>query len=206
MTPSKDHWQHVYTTKPADTVSWFQPRAETSQRLIAATGVARSAPLIDVGGGASTLADGLLADGYTQLCVLDISAAALAVARARLGARGSCVQWIEADITAASLPASGYALWHDRAAFHFLTTDESIDAYRQQLLRALQPGAHLIIATFAEDGPQQCSGLPIRRYGQAELEAVFAPEFRLRRYEKELHRTPWGSLQSFGYGCFGRVV
>lgn len=202
----KDHWQHVYTTKSADTVSWFQPRAEISLRLIAATGVARSAPLIDVGGGASTLVDGLLADGYTQLCVLDISAAALAVARERLGQGGSCVQWIEADITQAALPASGYALWHDRAAFHFLTTDESVDAYRQQLLHVLQPGGHLIIATFAEDGPLQCSGLPIRRYSQAELQAVFAHDFALRHCEKELHRTPWGSPQPFGYCCFERVV
>ena len=200
----KDHWQHVYTTKPADGVSWFQPRAETSLRLIGASGVAKSAPLIDIGGGASTLVDGLLADGYTHLCVLDISAAALAVARERLGQGGSSVQWIEADITQAALPAAGYALWHDRAAFHFLTTDEAVDAYRRQLRHALQPGGHLIIATFAEDGPVQCSGLPIRRYGQTELEAAFAPEFRLRGYEKEWHRTPWGALQSFGYGCFER--
>lgn len=201
----KDHWQHVYTTKAADGVSWFQPSADTSMRLIAATGVAHSAPLIDIGGGASTLVDGLLASGHTQVSVLDISAAALALARERLGQGGSSVQWIEADVAKAVLPAAGYALWHDRAAFHFLTTDESVEAYRQQLLHALQPGGHLIIATFAEDGPLQCSGLPIRRYSQAELQAVFADAFALRHYEKERHRTPWGSLQSFGYCCFGRV-
>jgi ubiquinone/menaquinone biosynthesis C-methylase UbiE len=203
---TKDHWQHVYTSKSADSVSWFQPRAETSLRLIGATGVARSAPLIDVGGGASTLVEGLLADGYSQLSVLDISAAALAVARERLGQGGSSVQWIEADVTEATLPAAGYALWHDRAAFHFLTTDEAVDAYRRQVLHAVQPGGHLIIATFAEDGPVQCSGLVIRRYSQAELQGVFAGAFQLRHYEKELHRTPWGSVQSFGYCSFERAV
>lgn len=202
---SKDHWQHVYSTKPADSVSWFQLRAETSLRLIGATGVARSAPVIDVGGGASTLVEGLLAHGYSQVCVLDISAAALAVARERLGQGGSSVRWIESDITEATLPASGYAIWHDRAAFHFLTADEAVDAYRRQVLHAVQPGGHLIIATFAEDGPVQCSGLAIRRYSQAELQAVFADAFRLCHYEKELHRTPWGSLQPFGYCSFERV-
>lgn len=202
---TKDHWQHVYTTKPADSVSWFQPRAEISLRLIGATGVTRSAPVIDVGGGASTLVDGLLADGYSQLSVLDISAAALAVARERLGQGGSSVQWIEADITEAALPAAGYALWHDRAAFHFLTADEAVDAYWRQVLHAVRPGGHLIIATFAEDGPVQCSGLAIRRYSQAEPQAVFAGAFQLRHYEKELHRTPWESVQSFGYCSFERV-
>lgn len=206
MTDSRDHWQHVYTSKPADSVSWFQSRAETSLRLVAATGVARSASLIDIGGGASTLIDGLLARGHSQLSVLDISAAALAAARERLGQDASSVRWIEADITKAVLPAAGYALWHDRAAFHFLTSDAAVDAYRQQLLHAVQPGGHLIIATFAEDGPVQCSGLPIQRYSQAELQAIFAPHFALRHYERELHRTPWDALQAFGYGCFERIA
>lgn len=156
---SRDHWEKVYSTKATDAVSWFQPHADFSVGLIKATGVDRDAAIIDVGGGASTLVDDLLANGYTDLTVLDLSAAALAAARNRLGARASAVRWIEADTTKANLPPNRYDIWHDRAVFHFLTSAEDRAAYVQAVFDSVKPGGHVIVATFAEDGPNQCSGL-----------------------------------------------
>ena len=140
--PSKTHWDQVYSTKSSDAVSWYQPHAERSLRLIRAAGLPSSAPIIDIGGGASTLVDDLLADGYSNLSVLDLSEAALSVARQRLGAAGEAVQWRAADITTVDLPSAAYALWHDRAVFHFLTELEQRQAYRQRLRSALMPGGH----------------------------------------------------------------
>ncbi len=202
---AKQHWQQVYTTKATDGVSWFQPEAATSLRLIRDTGVAPDAAIIDIGGGASTLVDGLLGAGWSNVSVLDLSAAALDAARARLGPAGDAVQWIEADATRAALPAAAYAVWHDRAAFHFLTAAEDRVAYRDNVLRALAPDGHLIVATFAEDGPTQCSGLPVCRYGVDELAAEFGAAFVLQHHEKEAHRTPTGNVQQFVYCRFRRV-
>lgn len=201
--PAKDHWENVYSTKPTDGVGWFQPRAEQSLRLIAETGVALSASIIDVGGGASTLVDDLLQAGYTKLSVLDLSAAALAASRRRLGAPGDAVQWIEADITTAALPPHAYDVWHDRAVFHFLTSPHARQAYVDAVLRAVKPGGHVIVATFAEDGPSECSGLPVVRYSPDGLHAEFGAPFTLLRHEKEAHRTPFGTLQQFVY-CYCR--
>ena len=201
----RQHWQQVYATKAADEVSWFQPQAATSLRLIRATGVSHAAALIDVGGGASTLVDGLLAEGYANLTVLDLSAAALAAARARLGASGESVRWLEADIADADLPENAYEVWHDRAAFHFLTEARDRAAYVRNVLRALKPGGHLIVATFAEDGPTQCSGLPICRYSADALQAEFGDAFALVHQEYEAHVTPMGNVQRFVYCGFRRV-
>jgi len=201
--PAKDHWENVYSTKATDRVSWFQPHAEQSLRLIRDMGVPRSAAIIDVGGGASTLVDDLLQDGYTALSVLDLSAAALAAARGRLGERAAGVQWIEANITEVALPVHAYDVWHDRAVFHFLTTPQERDAYVAAVLRAVKPGGHVIVATFAEDGPTQCSGLPVVRYSADELHAEFGAPFTLLRHEKEEHRTPSGMVQKFVY-CYCR--
>lgn len=203
--PAKAHWENVYSTRPTDGVGWFQPRAEQSLRLIADTGVALSASIIDVGGGASTLVDDLLQAGYTNLSVLDLSAAALAASRRRLGAPGDAVQWIEADITAAALPTHAYDVWHDRAVFHFLTSREARQAYVDAVLRAVKPGGHVIVATFAEDGPSECSGLPVVRYSPDGLHAEFGAPFTLLRHEKEAHRTPFGTLQQFVY-CYCRIA
>ena len=199
----KDHWEHVYETKPTTGVSWFQEHAAQSLRLIADTGLPLSASIIDVGGGASTLVDDLLAQGYTSLSVLDISAAALAAARARLGASAGRVQWIEGDITTVELPAHAYDLWHDRAVFHFLTEPEQRRTYVENVLRAVKPGGHVIVSTFAEDGPLQCSGLPVMRYSADGLHAEFGAPFELVRHEKEEHRTPSGNTQKFVY-CYCR--
>jgi SAM-dependent methyltransferase len=200
---SKEHWEKVYATKATDAVSWFQPHADTSVGLIKATGAALDASIIDVGGGASTLVDDLLGLGYTNLTVLDLSAAALAAARQRLGGKASGVRWIEADITRANLPERAFDIWHDRAVFHFLTSPEDRAAYVQAVFRAVKPGGHVIVATFAEDGPNQCSGLPVMRYRPDELHAEFGEAFALLKHEKEAHHTPSGTVQQFVY-CYCR--
>jgi ubiquinone/menaquinone biosynthesis C-methylase UbiE len=202
---SKEHWEKVYTTKATDTVSWFQPHADLSLDLIKATGISHDAAIIDVGGGASTLVDDLLANGYTDLSVLDLSAAALAAAQRRLGARAAKVQWIEADVTKADLPARRFDVWHDRAVFHFLTSAEDRAAYVQTVFRAVKPGGHVIVATFAEDGPNRCSGLPVMRYRADELHAEFGEAFALLRHQKEAHHTPSGKVQQFVY-CYCRRI
>jgi ubiquinone/menaquinone biosynthesis C-methylase UbiE len=200
---AKDHWEKIYSTKATDAVSWFQPHADFSVGLIKATGVGLDASIIDVGGGASTLVDDLLANGYTNLSVLDLSAAALAAARNRLGAKASDVRWIEADITRANLPDHQFDIWHDRAVFHFLTSPEDRAAYVQAVFRSVKPGGHVIVATFAEDGPNQCSGLPVIRYRADELHAEFGESFQLLHHEKEAHHTPSGTVQQFVY-CYCR--
>lgn len=199
----KEHWEKVYQTKPADSVSWFQEHAEQSVRLIRQTGVPLSASIIDVGGGASTLVDDLLEGGYQALTVLDLSGAALSAAQRRLGLQAKSVKWLEANITSAELPAHAYEVWHDRAVFHFLTSAAERRAYIGQVLRAVKPGGHVIVATFAEDGPTQCSGLPVMRYSADALHAEFGTPFTLLRHEKEEHQTPAGNVQKFVY-CYCR--
>lgn len=200
----KPHWEQVYTSKSSTGVSWYQPHAEQSLALIQATGVPVSATVMDVGGGASTLVDDLLARHYSDLTVLDLSATALQVARQRLGAAAERVQWLVADVTQAVLPAHSVDVWHDRAVFHFLTTAEARAAYVQQVLHAVKPGGHVIVATFAEDGPLQCSGLPVMRYSAAALHAQFGADFALLHHEKEVHATPFGTVQPFVY-CYCRA-
>lgn len=201
--PNKDHWENVYSTKPTQGVSWFQEHAERSLDLIRHTGISRGASIIDVGGGASTLVDDLLAMGYSSLTVLDLSAAALSAARKRLGPKADAVQWIEADITSVSLPKHAYDIWHDRAVFHFLTAAEQRRAYIERLERAVKPGGHVIIATFAEDGPTKCSGLPVVRYSADALQAELGDSFKLEEHAKEDHPTPFGTVQRFIY-CYFR--
>lgn len=199
----KDHWERVYSTKATTSVSWFQEHASYSLRLIRQTGVYKTASIVDVGGGASTLVDDLLADGFGNLAVLDVSRAALAAARQRLGERAAGVQWIEADITKVVLPAHSVDVWHDRAVFHFLTSPRDRAAYVNAVLHAVKPGGHVIVATFAEDGPTKCSGLPVMRYRPEELHSEFGNAFALVHSEKEAHRTPSGSVQQFVY-CYCR--
>lgn len=196
---TKDHWEGVYTTKPVNAVSWYQEHAEYSLRLIQGTGAGTDAHVIDIGGGASTLVDDLLAAGYSRLTVLDLSAAAIAAAQRRLGRLATRVEWLQADITTVVLPACAYDVWHDRAVFHFLTEADQRAAYVRAALRAVKPGGHLIVATFAEDGPTRCSGLPVRRYSAGELHAEFGTPFELLKHETEEHHTPFGTVQKFVY-------
>lgn len=196
---NKQHWEKIYATKPAESVSWFQTHAETSMRLLRETGLGRNAAIIDVGGGASTLVDDLLDDCYNDVTVLDLSAAALAESRRRLGQRAANVRWIEADVTRAVLEPNSFDIWHDRAVFHFLTLEADRVAYVTQVLRALKPGGYVIMATFGVNGPTQCSGLPVVRYAPEALHAEFGDAFTLLAHEKQIHHTPFGTNQEFVY-------
>ena len=152
-----------------------------------------------MGGGASTLVDDLAAEGYTDLTVLDLSSAALAVAKQRLGKYADAVHWMEGDITSVELPAQRFDIWHDRAVFHFLTDPADRRAYVERLMHAVRPGGHVIIATFAEDGPEKCSGLPVMRYQPETLRAELGDAFLLVEHEKAAHHTPLGAVQQFVY-------
>jgi ubiquinone/menaquinone biosynthesis C-methylase UbiE len=196
---SKDHWEQVYTTKTTSGVSWFQEHARQSVQLIEQAGVARDAGIIDVGGGASTLVDDLLDEGYTKVTVLDLSEAALAASQSRLCKRADDVSWLVGDITRLKLPQHAYEVWHDRAVFHFLTLPQEREAYVQAVMRAVKPGGHVIVATFAEDGPEKCSGLPVMRYSADGLHAEFGAPFTLLQQEREEHHTPLGTVQKFIY-------
>lgn len=202
---SKGHWENVYTAKTPDSVSWFQPHAAKSLNLIRSLCIDKSANIIDVGGGASTLVDDLLNEGYAHLSVLDLSAAALSIARSRLGEAASQVKWLQADVTQLEIETHSVDVWHDRAVFHFLTTQMDRDRYVASVLKAVKPGGYVIVATFAEDGPEQCSGLPVRRYAANQLHSQFGAPFELLGHEKETHKTPFGTEQSFIY-CYCRVA
>lgn len=200
---NKQYWEQVYTTKASDSVSWFQEHADQSLRLIHNTRLGKDAAIIDVGGGASRLVDDLVAEGYTDLTVFDLSSIALAVAKQRLGEHADIVLWIEGDITRAKFPMNRFDIWHDRAVFHFLTDPANRHAYVERVISAVRPGGHVIVATFAEDGPEKCSGLPVMRYQPEALHAVFGDTFQLVEHEKEAHHTPFGTVQQFVY-CYCR--
>lgn len=199
---TKEHWETVYTTKSSNAVSWFQECAATSLQLINSSAPSANAEIIDVGGGASTLVDDLIAADYFKITVLDISRAALNVARQRLGEKAEAVKWIEGDITQLSLPRCHYDIWHDRAVFHFLTDAKDRMVYVKQLTDTLKPGGQLIISTFAETGPQQCSNLPVIRYSPQALQAEFGELFVLQEHTYETHKTPSGAQQEFVYCRF----
>jgi len=201
MIDRREHWEQVYRSKSAGERSWFQPDPEISLELIERAACGPSSRILDVGGGTSHLVDALLARGYRHVSVLDISALALEEARARLGTKASEVRWIEADISSASLTDT-FDLWHDRAVFHFLTEKDARNTYVRTLKTCLRPDAHAIIATFAEDGPAQCSGLPVVRYSPNALLAELGSGVVLVETCSEIHRTPAGREQSFVYCLF----
>ncbi len=198
------HWQAVYSTKGEREVSWFQETPAISLELIHATGAGRDAAHIDIGGGASRLVDALLAEAYRSVTVLDVSEEALAVARARLGPRAASVDWIAADVTAWTPPRT-FDLWHDRAAFHFLTAPHDRAAYAERVRKAVAAGGHVIIATFATDGPERCSGLPVVRHDAASIGAVLGPAFALVETRRHDHVTPGGNVQKFQFSLFRRT-
>jgi SAM-dependent methyltransferase len=198
------HWDGVYASKQEAEVSWFEATPLISLDLIRRSGTQKDSSIIDIGGGASRLADALLDEGYRTIAVLDLSEKALAASRARLGSRASQIQWIAADVTRWE-PKHPYDLWHDRAAFHFLTLPEDRQAYLDRLMRALAPGGHVIIGTFALDGPDRCSGLPVVRYDAASLGRMLGQGFQLKQSLPYDHRTPWGSLQRFQFSLFHRL-
>lgn len=203
MSDRATHWQNVYATKGEAEVSWFQDSPATSLAMIRAANPDHHAAIIDIGGGASRLVDALLQDGYRHLTVLDLSANALAATKRRIGAAASTVDWIVADATTWE-PAESYDVWHDRAAFHFLTDPRDRAAYVERLRSAVAPGGHVIIATFAPDGPEKCSGLPVQRHDSASLAAELGPEFELVETRSEVHHMPWHSTQAFQFSRFRR--
>lgn len=194
----KAHWRHVYQNKAPSEVSWFQAEPTLSLELIDHCGLSADAPIIDVGGGASVLVDRLLGRGYSRLSVLDVATDALAVSRERLSAEAEKVQWIESDITAYS-PQSRFALWHDRAVFHFLTDPADRVRYVHALTQALGPGGNLILASFAIGGPEKCSGLPVVQYDADRLLGELGSTFQLLEQRDENHVTPAGRTQAFTY-------
>ena len=199
------HWQNIYQTKGERQVSWFQEMPTISLDLIRATGVGPDASIIDIGGGASRLVDGLIAAGFHSLTVLDISEKALATSRERLGPKAANVTWIAADITGWQ-PGRRYDLWHDRAAFHFLTVPVDRAAYAACVRTAVCPGGHVIIGTFAPDGPERCSGLPVIRHDAGSIAEVLGPSFKLIESRRHDHLTPAGTVQRFQFSRFQRQV
>lgn len=205
MSPQLSHWDDVYTTKAADTVSWFQDDPTPSLDLIARIGLAKSEAIIDVGGGASVLIDRLLAGGHTNLIVLDIAQAGLAVAQERLGERAGRVTWIAEDVTTWQPPRDAFSIWHDRAMFHFLVEDADRAAYMHALDRGVRPGGFVILAPFALSGPERCSGFPVRRSSAEMLQAELGPSYSLVDQRPQTHVTPAGNPQDFLWCLFKKA-
>jgi 2-polyprenyl-3-methyl-5-hydroxy-6-metoxy-1,4-benzoquinol methylase len=201
---TRTHWEKVYTTKEPEAVSWYRPHLETSLALVERAAHSRSASIIDIGGGESTLVDDLLERGYENITVLDVSRTALEVTKKRLGLLAEQVNWIVADITQVHLEPFAYDVWHDRAVFHFLTSIEQRTAYVRNVTKAVKRGGHVIISTFGPEGPTKCSGLEVMRYDAESLHDEFGMHFRLVESLKELHRTPFGTTQQFLY-CYCKV-
>jgi SAM-dependent methyltransferase len=200
---TKTHWEHIYESKAPTQVSWYQEHAQFSLQYIQNTGIRKTGHIIDVGGGTSTLVDDLIGDGFQHISVLDVSGAALRLTQQRLGAQANHVKWIEADITQADLPHQAYDLWHDRAVFHFLTQSEDRQRYVEVVRHAVRKGGHVIVATFAPDGPERCSGLEVVRYSPGSLHSEFGDGFDVVDSTRETHQTPFGTEQKFIY-CYCR--
>ena len=197
MTDDQTHWNDTYSSK-GDNVSWYQPPSSRSLELIRSAAPMHNASIIDIGAGASRLADSLLTAGYTDVTLLDISEIALGRTRDRLGEAASKVRWIVANISQWK-PSRTWDVWHDRAVFHFLTDEAARSAYLTALRRSVAPGGTVILATFAADGPTQCSGLQVARYDANTLSALFGSEFERMATARDMHVTPWGSIQAFTY-------
>jgi len=202
----KSHWEHTFAAKSPAQTSWYTPHLQHSIRWIEESGLPKTAAILDVGAGRSTLIDDLLARGYTNLTALDISEAALADVRQRLGQLVNSVTWIAGDVTTVSLAPRCYDLWHDRALFHFLTEPAQRDQYLERIRHALKPSGLVMLSTFGPEGPVQCSGLAVRRYDRASLAAAFGHDFTLQDAEMETHTTPSGKPQQFLHARFIRAA
>lgn len=193
------HWNHVYQSKAPDAVSWFRPALDASVAFVDACALPASAHIADVGGGASTLVDDLLARGFTHVSVADISVHALEHSKARLGDAADAVRWIEGSATDVLFETHSVDLWHDRAVFHFLTEADQRAQYLAALRQSLRPNAYVILATFGPNGPDKCSGLPIRKYSADALFEQLGEGFTRVDHATDAHTTPWGSTQEFTY-------
>ena len=194
---ARSHWEQVYATKDPEQVSWFRPHLERSLELIERAAPDRSASLLDVGAGQSTLVEDLLGLGYENISVLEISQTALDGLKARVGQAGRAIRWICGDVTETELPEASFDLWHDRAVFHFLTEAGQRRAYVERAKSALKPGGSLIVSTFGPSGPERCSGLATMRYDVSSLGSEFGDRFRLVESSLDLHETPSGAVQPF---------
>ncbi len=203
MTDRRAHWNDTYGSKAENQVSWFQVKPKRSLDLITTAAPEHAAPIIDIGGGASRLADALLGSGYRDITVLDIAETGLSRTKARLGAQADKLSWIVADITQWQ-PQRTWQIWHDRAVFHFLTEPAAQDAYTAALKRGTMAGSSVIIATFALNGPEHCSGLPVQRYSAATLATRLGADFAPYAEGEESHATPFGTTQQFQYAAFRR--
>lgn len=199
----QQHWDNVYKTKAKDEVSWFQPYPETSMAFVVLFDLPLTANIIDIGGGDSHFVDALLEKGFQNIWVLDISAAAIERAKQRLGERASGVHWIVSDVTEFDPPVS-FGFWHDRAAFHFLTTEDKIYKYVSIAENAIKKDGYLVLGTFSETGPKKCSGLEIRQYSEASMSARFEVSFDRVKCVKEDHMTPFDTVQNFLFCSFKR--
>jgi SAM-dependent methyltransferase len=204
-TGGREHWDRVYQTKEPTEVSWYRAHLETSLALIEQAAPQRAAAIVDVGAGESTLVDDLLARGYSDVTLLDISDTGLAATRARLGERAAKVHWLCGDVTSMDLPEGRYDVWHDRAVFHFLTEPQKRTAYVRQVARSVREGGRVIVGTFGPEGPLQCSGLDVVRYDAGSLHDQFGVRFELVSHLEEVHRTPGGRQQQFVW-CYCRLT
>lgn len=200
----KEHWDEVYERRAPDQVSWYRPHLDRSLQLIEQAGLPSDAPIIDVGGGSSTLVDDLLARGHSSVTVLDIAPNAIRRAQERLGVRAALVTWLTGDITRIELPEHRYDFWHDRAVFHFLRDTGDRDRYVAAVRRALKPGGRIVVATFGPEGPERCSGLEVVRYDAEQLHDQFGATFTKLASFAEVHQTPGGAEQEFVY-CYCRM-
>ena len=198
------HWNAIFAKKGPSEVSWYRPHLERSLRFVELADLSKEANILDVGGGASTFVDDLLARGFKNVTVLDLSGSAIAQSKARLGERANEVTWIVGDITHADLPEQRFDFWHDRAVFHFLNDAAARQRYIQAVRHALKPGGLIVVATFGPSGPERCSGLPVTRYSPEGIHDQFGNEFAKIGSDREIHRTPWGSEQEFVY-CYCRL-
>ncbi len=203
MDNRKEHWEKIYASKNFEETSWYQSIPEASLNLIESLGLARDAGIIDIGGGNSYLVDNLLELGYTNLNVLDISEKAIENVRTRLGKKSDKVNWIVSDASEYKSDKK-FEVWHDRAAFHFLTEDEKIQSYIKNLKNSLEKGGYFILATFSEKGPLKCSGIEIKQYSQEDMRRLFEKDFEAVRIENMDHATPWDATQNFTFGLFRR--
>ena len=200
---TKSHWEKVFTTKKDSDKSWYEVYPATSINLISELGLARNSSIIDVGGGDSHLVDALLKKEFSDITVLDISDPALQNAKSRLGKKANEVNWIVSDVLNFS-PTRQYDCWHDRAVFHFITAQRDIHVYINKMIASIKPGGHLILATFSENGPDKCSGLPVTRYSQQEMTALLAPYFEKIKCIEDSHVTPFNTVQPFTYCGFSK--
>lgn len=204
LSDKKKHWETIYSTKQLNEVSWYQPTPETSLNIIKELKISKSASIIDIGGGDSFLVDNLLHLGYKNITVLDISKKAIERAKLRLGKLGETVKWIEADVSNFN-PTETYSVWHDRAAFHFLTEEQDINNYITSAEKGIKSSGDLIIGTFSKNGPKKCSGLEITQYSENDLTKKFKASFKKTTCQVVEHETPFNTTQNFIFCSFKKT-